>query len=457
MEEALRQTPNLLRMTEDTLVLILAGGRGSRLYELTDERAKPAVYFGGSCRIIDFALSNCINSNLNRIGVVTQYMAHSLLRHLQHGWSFLPREKDQFVDMLPARQQLGNENWYRGTADAVFQNSLIMKTHYRPKYVLVLAGDHIYKMNYAQMLLDHVLSGAKCTVGCIEIEKEKASEFGVMGVNEKLQVTSFVEKPKNPPTMQNKPDMCLASMGIYVFDADYLYDMLDAENLDENSNHDFGQDILPKALKEGVLYAHPFSRSCMGRNPQGDIYWRDVGTIDAFWEANIDLVTENPQLDLYDKRWPIRSTPEQNVPSKFFYKHLSADGALDNSLVAGSCLITDAKISYSVIFNNVTAKEGSDIDHSVILPQTVIGKNCTIKRCIIDRHCIIPDGMNIGVDREFDKKYFRISKGGVVLVTRDMLRVIEAENKAKVAELEAEQLKKTVKAQHKADDKTASK
>ncbi|MBV7388480.1 glucose-1-phosphate adenylyltransferase [Pasteurellaceae bacterium TAE3-ERU1] len=425
MDEILKKSPSMLRITDDTLVLILAGGRGSRLYELTDKRAKPAVYFGGSCRIIDFALSNCINSNLNRIGVVTQYMAHSLLRHLQHGWSFLPRERNEFVDMLPARQQLDDSTWYRGTADAVYQNSDIMKNHYRPKYVLILAGDHIYKMNYAQMLLDHVSSGAKCTVGCIEVEKEKATEFGVMAVNENLQVTDFIEKPTNPPTMKGRPDTSLASMGIYVFDADYLYDILEREFVKPESSHDFGKDIIPQALKEGVLYAHPFSRSCMGRNPEGEIYWRDVGTLDAFWEANIDLVTENPQLDIFDQRWPIRSNPKQTFPSKFFYKHLRKTRALDNSIVAGGCIINDAIISNSVLFDNVVAEEGSQVEYSVILPEVTIGKNAVIKRAIIDRHCVIPEGMEIGVDLKRDAERFRVSKGGVVLVTERMLRKLQ--------------------------------
>ena len=439
MDDILKNSPSMLRITDDTLVLILAGGRGSRLYELTDKRAKPAVYFGGSCRIIDFALSNCINSNLNRIGVVTQYMAHSLLRHLQHSWSFLPRERNEFVDMLPARQQLDDSTWYRGTADAVYQNCDIMKSLYKPQYVLILAGDHIYKMNYAQMLLDHVSSEAKCTVGCIEVEKEKANEFGVMGVNENLQVTDFIEKPTNPPTMQGKPDTCLASMGIYVFDADYLYDILDKEFAKPESSHDFGKDIIPQALKEGVLYAHPFSRSCMGRNPQGEIYWRDVGTIDALWEANIDLVTEHPQLDIFDLRWPIRSTPKQTFPSKFFYKNLRKTRALDNSLVGGGCIITDAIISNSVLFDNVVAKEGSQVEFSVILPEVNIGKNVVIKRAIVDRHCDIPDGMEIGVDLELDAKRFRVSKGKVVLVTSRMLNKLKQEAE--------EQTKKVYKAE----------
>ncbi|WP_386693873.1 glucose-1-phosphate adenylyltransferase [Lonepinella sp. MS14435] len=419
--------PNKYELVKETLVLILAGGRGSRLHELTDKRAKPALYFGGNRRIIDFALSNCINSGLNRIGVVTQYAAHSLLRHLQNGWSFLPQERGEFVDMLPARQQIDDSTWYRGTADAVYQNMAILKHHYQPKYVLILAGDHIYKQDYSQMLLDHVSSGAKCTVGCIEVPRSEASEFGVMAVDENLKVKEFVEKPKDPPAMIGKPDISLASMGIYVFDADYLYEVLNREVKSQNTSHDFGKDILPKSLEEGVLYAHPFSRSCMGRNTEGEIYWRDVGTLDSFWQANIDLVSEKPQLDIYDQRWPIRGNPEQTYPSKFFY-HNPSIKPVDNSLISGGCLITDASISYSVLFNNVKVKSDSSIDHCVVLPQVTIGKNCVLRNCIIDRHVVIPDNTQIGVDIEEDRKRFRVSSTGkVILVTDSMIKRLQGE------------------------------
>ncbi|WP_301098402.1 glucose-1-phosphate adenylyltransferase [Otariodibacter sp.] len=407
-------------LTSQTLVLILAGGRGSRLYELTDNRAKPAVYFGGSRRIIDFALSNCINSNLLKIGVITQYAAHSLLRHLQRGWSFLPYERNQYIDMLPARQQLDETTWYRGTADAVYQNMAIMKSHYCPKYVIILAGDHIYKMNYNRMLEDHVDSGAKCTVGCIEVPRNQASEFGVMAVNEKLQVKAFVEKPADPPAMPDKPNSSLASMGIYVFNADYLYEMLDKEVTNPNTTHDFGKDIIPKAVEQGVIYAHPFERSSEGRNATGTIYWRDVGTIDSYWAAHMDLVSEKPQLDLYDKSWPIHGRPQQTAPARFFYKK-ARTSTLDNSLIAGGSVITDAEISNSVLFHEVKVGEDSVVSECVVLPQVIIGKNCTIKRAVIDRHCEIPDGLQIGVNPEEDAKHFRISKGGIVLVCQKML------------------------------------
>ena len=381
MKNSLSQLPNKHDLVKSTLVLILAGGRGSRLHELTDKRAKPALYFGGNRRIIDFALSNCINSGLNRIGVVTQYAAHSLLRHLQKGWSFLPQERGEFIDMLPARQ----------------------------------------------MLLDHVTSGAKCTVGCIEVPRSEAHEFGVMAVNENLKVKAFVEKPKDPPAMVGKPDTSLASMGIYVFNADYLYEMLNKEVNTPYTSHDFGKDVLPKCLEEGTLYAHPFSRSCMGRNTEGDIYWRDVGTLDSFWQSNIDLVSEHPQLDIYDQTWPIRGNPVQAYPSKFFYKNTNVK-PVDNSLIGGGCVITDASISYSVLFDRIKIEEGSVIDHSVVLPEVKIGKNCVLKHCIIDRHCVIPDGMQIGVDRELDSKRFRISSTGkVILVTPSMLKKLEGQ------------------------------
>ena len=430
------KSPNKYSLIKDTLVLILAGGRGSRLHELTDKRAKPALYFGGNRRIIDIALSNCINSGLNRIGVVTQYAAHSLLRHLQTGWSFLPQERGEFVDMLPARQQIDDSTWYRGTADAVYQNMAIIRDHYRPKYILILAGDHIYKQDYSVMLMDHVSSGAKCTVGCIEVPRSEASEFGVMAVNENLKVKAFVEKPKDPPAMVGKPDISLASMGIYVFDADYLYDLLEREVNKPNSSHDFGKDILPKCLQEETLYAHPFSRSCMGRNTEGEIYWRDVGTLDSFWQSNLDLVSEKPQLDIYDQDWPIRGNPVQAYPSKFFYKDASIR-PVDNSLIGGGCVITDASISYSVLFDRIKINEGSRIDHCVVLPEVEIGKNCISKNCIIDRHCEIPDGTQIGVNPEEDKKHFRISSTGkVILVTRPMLQKLAGEEVVSEAHLD---------------------
>ncbi|TCP95377.1 glucose-1-phosphate adenylyltransferase [Cricetibacter osteomyelitidis] len=437
MSSVLSKLSGQSSVARDTLVLILAGGRGSRLHELTDKRAKPAVYFGGNRRIIDFALSNCINSGLNRIGVVTQYAAHSLLRHLQKAWSFLPLERGEFVDMLPARQQIDDSTWYRGTADAVYQNMAIIRNHYRPKYVLILAGDHIYKMDYGQMITDHIESGAKCTVGCIEVPRKEASEFGVMAVNENLKVKSFVEKPKDPPAMIDKPNSSLASMGIYVFDADYLYGALERTVNSPYTSHDFGKDVLPMALEDGVLYAHPFSRSCTGRNSDGEIYWRDVGTLESYWQSNIDLVSENPQLDIYDETWPIRGNPVQTVPSKFFYKNSQNGRHVDNSLIGGGCVVTDAEISNSVLFNKIRVNEGSQIESSVILPQVTVGKNCILKNCIVDRHCTIPDGMQIGVNLALDSQRFRISStGNIVLVTGKMLKALQGEEVANEKELD---------------------
>lgn len=418
------RTLHSMDIADNTLVLILAGGRGTRLHEMTDRRSKPAVYFGGNWRIIDFTLSNCLNSNLKKIGVLTQYEAHSLLRHLQHAWSFLPRDRGQFVDMLPARQQIDEVMWYRGTADAVWQNVPIMQEHYKPKYVLILAGDHIYKMDYMRMLSDHVASGAKCTVGCIEVKRSEADQFGIMAVNEALQVQEFVEKPSNPPSMREKPDYSLASMGIYVFDADYLYQTLAEEVTKVGTNLDFGKDILPRALKEEVLYAHPFERSCMGRNAEGSIYWRDVGTLDSYWRTHMDLVTEHPQLNLFDRSWPVRGLPTQAMPTKFFYKNKERSG-LDNSLVSGGCIITDADIRSSVLFERVSVQENSILDSVVVLPGVRIGKNCHLKNCIIERECVIPDGMQIGINAEEDARRFRVSSSGeVVLVTPAMLKAL---------------------------------
>ena len=424
------RTLHSMNIADNTLVLILAGGRGTRLHEMTDRRSKPAVYFGGNWRIIDFTLSNCLNSNLKKIGVLTQYEAHSLLRHLQHAWSFLPRDRGQFVDMLPARQQIDEVMWYRGTADAVWQNVPIMQEHYKPKYVLILAGDHIYKMDYMRMLSDHVAIGAKCTVGCIEVKRSEADQFGIMAVNEALQVQEFVEKPSNPPSMREKPDYSLASMGIYVFDADYLYQTLAEEVTKVGTNHDFGKDILPRALQEEVLYAHPFERSCMGRNAEGSIYWRDVGTLDSYWRTHMDLVTEHPQLNLFDRSWPVRGLPTQAMPTKFFYKNKERSG-LDNSLVSGGCIITDADICSSVLFERVSVQENSMLDSVVVLPGVRIGKNCHLKNCIIERECVIPDGMQIGINAEEDARRFRVSSSGeVVLVTPAMLKALIKEREA---------------------------
>ena len=326
------QTQSTRQLTRKTMALVLAGGRGSRLHQLTDLRAKPAVYFGGKFRIIDFALSNCLNSGIRKIGVVTQYKSHSLLRHLQRGWSFLRPELNEFLDLLPAQQRINEEHWYRGTADAVYQNIDIMRS-YGPEYIVILAGDHIYKMDYSIMLQDHVEKGLGCTVGCIEVPVEEAFAFGVMGIDNDRNITSFQEKPANPPTMPGNPNISLASMGIYIFNADYLYQLLNEDIANENSSHDFGKDIIPRVVSEGKALAHPFGLSCVQRANEGQPYWRDVGTVEAFWSANLDLASNMPELNLYDRDWPIWTNQEQLPPAKFVPNDNGEHGVTTNTIV----------------------------------------------------------------------------------------------------------------------------
>lgn len=410
------------QLPKRTMALVLAGGRGSRLERLTDKRAKPAVYFGGKFRIIDFALSNCLNSGIRRIGVVTQYKSHSLLRHLQRGWSFLRPEMNEFIDLLPAQQRVSETHWYRGTADAVYQNLDIIRG-YSPEYVVVLAGDHIYKMDYSLMLLDHVERGSGCTVGCIEVPRMEATAFGVMAIDTNRRVVDFVEKPAQPPGMPNNPDIALASMGIYVFNADYLYRLLEDDLKDPSSNHDFGKDIIPKVVRDGSATAHPFSMSSIppAESAEHIAYWRDVGTVDAFWSANLDLATDKPELDLYDRDWPIWTFQEQLPPAKFLPDENGVPGKAVNTLVSGGCIVSGSDINQAVLFSSVTVDTHCVINQAVILPQTKIGKNCRLTKVVIDRGCNIEDGTVIGEDPEQDaQRYFR-TEGGVVLVTADML------------------------------------
>ncbi len=410
------------QLPKRTMALVLAGGRGSRLERLTDKRAKPAVYFGGKFRIIDFALSNCLNSGIRRIGVVTQYKSHSLLRHLQRGWSFLRPEMNEFIDLLPAQQRVSETHWYRGTADAVYQNLDIIRG-YAPEYVVVLAGDHIYKMDYSLMLLDHVERGSGCTVGCIEVPRMEATAFGVMAIDTERRVVDFVEKPAQPPGMPNNPDIALASMGIYVFNADYLYRLLEDDLKDPSSNHDFGKDIIPKVVRDGSATAHPFSMSSIppAESAEHIAYWRDVGTVDAFWSANLDLATDKPELDLYDRDWPIWTFQEQLPPAKFLPDENGVPGKAVNTLVSGGCIVSGSDISQAVLFSSVTVDAHCVINQAVILPQTKIGKNCRLTKVVIDRGCNIEDGTVIGEDPEQDaQRYFRTEEG-VVLVTADML------------------------------------
>ena len=409
------------QLTRRTLALVLAGGRGSRLKDLTDRRAKPAVHFGGKFRIIDFALSNCINSGLRRIGVITQYKSHSLLRHLQRGWSFMRNEMNEFVDLLPAQQRRNEEDWYRGTADAIWQNLDIIRNSTPPEYIVILAGDHIYKMDYSVMLADHVANGRGVTVGCIEVPREEASGFGVMAVDAERRITAFVEKPADPPGVPGNPRMSLASMGIYIFSADYLYRLLEEDAADADSSHDFGKDLIPKAVREQQAQAHPFSMSAIANPPYSRPYWRDVGTVDAYWAANLDLASVTPELNMYDRDWPIWTYQEQLPPAKFVHDQPGRCGQAIDSLVSGGCIVSGATVRSSVLFSNVLVRSYSEIDQAVVLPDVQIGRGCRLKKVVIDRRCKLPDGLVIGEDAELDAQRFFRTDNGVVLVTRRML------------------------------------
>ena len=408
-----------------TIALVLAGGRGSRLKQLTDRRAKPAVYFGGKFRIVDFALSNCVNSGIRRIGVITQYKSHSLLRHLQRGWSFLRAELNEMVDLLPAQQRLDDEHWYRGTADAIYQNLDIIQSS-APEYVVVLAGDHIYKMDYSLMLKDHVDSGVGCTVGCIEVPRAQASAFGVMAINEDRKINAFVEKPADPPPMPGNDAVALASMGIYIFNADYLYKLLEEDIANPDSSHDFGKDVIPRVVLEGRAIAHPFSMSCVSSTPDAEPYWRDVGTIDAFWEANLDLASVTPELDIYDTEWPIWTSQRQLPPAKFVQDEDGKHGLAINTMVSGGCIVSGSTVSNSVLFSSVRIHSFCEIDQVVLLPEVTVGRNCKLSKVVVDRGCTLPDGLIIGQDADLDALRFERTENGVVLVTADMLKRLTA-------------------------------
>ena len=411
------------RLPKRAMALILAGGRGSRLKQLTDTRCKPAVYFGGHFRIIDFVLSNCMNSGLRRIGVLTQYKSHSLLRHLQRGWNFLKSEMHEFVDLIPAQQRVDEEVWYRGTADAVYQSLDIIKSN-KPEYVVILAGDHIYKMDYARMLADHALSGAGVTVGCIEVDRQEAKAFGVMAIDENKKVTSFVEKPADPPAMPGKPDRSLASMGIYIFTADYLYRMLDEDIALEGSSHDFGKDIIPKAVGEGQVVAHFFQDSCVYNSEKAPAYWRDVGTIDAYWEANIDLTATVPELNLYDRSWPIWTYQEQLPPAKFVHNEEGRRGEAIESSVSAGCILSGS-VHNSLLFSNCRVHSYTHINGAVLLPEVQVGRNARLTKVVVDRGCRIPDGLVVGEDPDDDARRFYRSEGGVTLITPRMLEKLQ--------------------------------
>jgi len=405
------------RLTRNTLALILAGGRGSRLRHLTQWRSKPAVPFGGKFRIVDFPLSNCINSGIRRIGVLTQYKAHSLILHIQKGWGFLRGEFGEFVELWPAQQRVAETAWYAGTADAVFQNLDIIRNH-NPEYVLILAGDHVYKMDYGTMIASHVESGADMTVGCLEVDLERAREFGVIAVDDDGRVRSFVEKPAHPPTIPGRDDAALASMGIYVFNRDFLFEQLIKDADAAGSSHDFGKDIIPRVIERYRVMAYPF------RDPKSgeQAYWRDVGTVDAFWEANLELIGVTPPLNLYDENWPIWTYQEQLPPAKFVFDEDDRRGMAVDSMVSGGCIISGAVVRHSLLFSNVRVNSYSTVEDSVVLPNVDIGRNCRVRKAVIDRWCKIEEGTEIGIDRAADEAAgFHVTDTGITLVTPDML------------------------------------
>lgn len=418
MQQDLSSSRFVSALTKNTVALILAGGRGSRLKQLTDWRAKPAVPFGGKFRIIDFPLSNCINSGIRRVGVVTQYKAHSLIQHIQRGWGFLRGEFNEFVELLPAQQRV-EEEWYKGTADAVFQNLDILR-NMGPEYVLILAGDHIYKMDYGQMLASHVRNKADMTVACLNVPIEEAKAFGVMGVDEGDRVIQFREKSATPDHIPGDPTQSLASMGIYIFNADFLYEQLIRDADDPSSGHDFGHDIIPYLISKYRVFAHRFADSCVN-STDGKHYWRDVGTIDAYWEANMELTKVTPELNMYDSTWPIWTYQAQLPPAKFVFDNDERRGKAVDTLVSGGCIISGACVRRSVLFSDVHVHSYSDIEDSVILPGVQIGRHVTLRRVVIDKGSHIPDGMKVGVNPEEDRKRFFVSEGGVTLVTPEML------------------------------------
>jgi glucose-1-phosphate adenylyltransferase len=411
-------------LARQTIALVLAGGRGSRLQALTDKRTKPAVYFGGKFRIVDFALSNCLNSGVRRIGIATQYKSHSLLRHLQRGWSFLRSEFNEFIDLLPAQQRVDESSWYQGTADAVYQNLDILRAE-KPKYILILAGDHIYKMDYANLISDHVAQGAPCTVACIEVPLAEASAFGVMAIDKNRRINRFEEKPLHPTPMPGSSDHALASMGIYVFDAEYLYAALNADAALAGSSRDFGKDLIPAIVARGEAVAHPFGLSCVKSAPDAPAYWRDVGTIDAYWAANLDLTGTTPELDMYDRDWPIWTHQEQLPPAKFVFDDDGRRGMAVDSLVSGGCIISGTLVRRSVLFSKVRLHSYSQVEEAVLLPGVVVGRHCQLRKVVLDKGCRIPDHMCIGLDPIEDARRFYRTEQGVVLVTRAMLARLE--------------------------------
>ena len=409
-------------ITKNTVALILAGGRGSRLKNLTNRRAKPAVPFGGKFRIIDFPLSNCINSGIRRVGVITQYKSHSLIRHIQRGWSFLNGEFSEYIELLPASQQNDNEDWYKGTADAVHQNVDILQSS-NAEYVIILAGDHIYKMDYGQMLATHVKKNADMTVACLNVPLEDAKSFGVLAVDDEDRIIEFSEKPANPKHMPGDTTQAFASMGIYVFNAQFLYEQLARDAADPNSKKDFGGDIIPYLISRARVYAHRFSESCVGAK-NGFYYWRDVGTVDAYWEANMELTRVTPELNMYDKQWPIWTYQEQVPPAKFVFNDAGRTGKATDSIISGGCLISGSSVNSSVLFSNVRVHSYCDIEGAVIMPNVEVNRHAKLKNVVIDKGVKIPEGIEIGFDKKVDKKHFHVTEKGIVLVTQDMLNTL---------------------------------
>jgi glucose-1-phosphate adenylyltransferase len=407
-------------LARHAMAYVLAGGRGTRLMELTDRRAKPAVYFGGKLRIIDFALSNALNSGIRRMAVATQYKAHSLIRHLQRGWNFFRPERNESFDILPASQRVADDKWYIGTADAVYQNIDIIES-YDPRYIVVLAGDHVYKMDFEGMLQQHVEQGADVTVGCLEVPRADANAFGVMHVDASDRILSFQEKPANPPAMLGRPDKALASMGIYVFDTRYLFERLREDAADRNSSHDFGKDLIPQLVKGAKAVAHPFERSCVRSNAESSPYWRDVGTLDSYFAANIDLTDIVPDLDLFDRDWPIWTYGEMTAPAKFVHDVDGRRGAAISSVIAGGSIVSGATLRRSLVFTGVRVHSYADVAYAVILPEVDIGRGAHLRNCIIERGVRIPDGLVVGQDPVLDARRFRRTANGVCLITQPMI------------------------------------
>jgi glucose-1-phosphate adenylyltransferase len=412
-------------LARNAMAFVLAGGRGSRLRELTDRRAKPAVFFGGKTRIIDFALSNALNSGIRRIGVATQYKAHSLIRHLQNGWNFLRVERNESFDILPASQRVSETQWYLGTADAVFQNLDIIDAH-GVDHIVVLAGDHIYKMDYEIMLADHVARRADVTVGCLEVPREEATAFGVMHVDAADRITEFLEKPADPPGLPENPDHALVSMGIYVFDTVFLFDQLRRDAEDPASSHDFGKDIIPYLVRNGAAVAHRFGKSCVKSAEETEDYWRDVGTIDAYFEANMDLTRVVPALDIYDRDWPIWTYAEVVPPAKLVHDEAHRRGVSVSSLISGGCIISGASVFHSLLFTNVHVHSWAQLSEAVVLPDVDVGRGARLRKVVIDRGVRIPDGLVVGENPAEDARRFRRTDRGVVLITQAMIDRFES-------------------------------